>query len=145
MTYTNNHPTLIATSRCGSQVLNDLDKADYADRNDEYEVIKMSEVQTTILNKHYPGYSRGVLGCVGYDAKGNVAFVADSSGNYKELGIVEGSIVFAQSLCAFEEGKLSVFSIREEETDYFQLSRTKVPGEYLGRVIAVFTDLSEQN
>lgn len=105
----------------------------------------MSEVQTTILNKHYPGYSRGVLGCVGYDAKGNVAFVADSSGNYKELGIVEGSIVFAQSLCAFEEGKLSVFSIREEETDYFQLSRTKVPGEYLGRVIAVFTDLSEQN
>ena len=25
MTYTNNHPTLIATSRCGSQVLNDLD------------------------------------------------------------------------------------------------------------------------
>ena len=25
MTYTNNHPTLIATSRCGSQVLNSID------------------------------------------------------------------------------------------------------------------------
>ena len=105
----------------------------------------MNDVKTTISIRHEPGYSRGVLGCVGYDGKGNVAFVADSEGNYKDLGIVEGSIVFAQTQRAFEEGKLSVFSMAENGIDYFQLSRKLILGDYIGRVIAVFTDLSEED
>ena len=105
----------------------------------------MAGTETTKKNKHFPGFSHGVLGCIGYDSNGNVAFVADCSDKYKDLGIIEGSFVFAQSLSDFEEGKLNVFSVKEEGSDCFHLSRTLIPGKYVGRVIGVFTNLMDQD
>ena len=105
----------------------------------------MAETKTTTNKKHIPGFSHGVLGCVGYDSKGNVAFVADCEDKYKDLGIIDGSFIFAQSFIDYEEGKLNVFSVEEEGCDCFHLSRTQIPGKYVGRVIAVFTNLMDQD
>ena len=50
MTYTNNHPTLIATSRCGSQVLNDLDSvAEYILKEGVHGDIHMIDIEGNLF------------------------------------------------------------------------------------------------
>ena len=89
--------------------------------------------------KHQPDYENGVLGCRGYAPTGFKSFFAGDEGNYIEDGIVENSIVFVQTMYGFEEGKLNVFLLPDGKE--YKISRTLLPGEYIGQAVASFTDL----
>lgn len=88
----------------------------------------------SLLKTHPPCSCHGVIGCSDY-SKANSIFclVASSSENYGYMGIVEGSILFVQPRLPYDSNSLNAF----QNGDSFTLSKEKIPGIYMGRVLMV--------
>lgn len=102
----------------------------------------MNTTTTLAPLKHTPDYNEGVLGCRGYAPIGIIALTAGDVGHFIQKGIVDGSIVFVQTLYPFEEDQVNVFFVNDEEGEHYKLSTKKISGRYVGQAVGAFTVLS---
>ena len=92
--------------------------------------------------KHTPDFREGVLGCRGYPPMGMIALTAGDEGHFIQQGIIDGSIVFVQTLYPFEEGKINVFYVNDEDGEHYKLSMKRIFGKYIGQAVGSFTVLA---
>lgn len=90
-----------------------------------------------LLEKHIPYRHYGILGCDGYDNVDTViCMTASADNNFRQEGIVEGSLLFIDTAGAYEKGRLNVFRYHTERSPQYKLSRRKIPkGTFVGKVV----------
>ena len=95
-------------------------------------MIKMND----FLQAHPPTISYGVIGCSMYDNENSIlCCVAKDDWGFGDIGVFDDSIVFIQRKLAFKEGALNVFNIGNSTNKVYKISRCRIPGDYVGRVL----------